>query len=102
MPGVQNPHCTPPASTRACCTSLGWAVDPNPAAVVTSQSSTSAASTVHAVTRAPSSSTEHDPHRPWAQPSLAAVSPALCRNASSRLTCESGSTTTSAPSTLMP
>ena len=51
-----------------------------PSTVVTSASSSVAASTRHAHTSAPSTSTEHEPHSPCSQPSFAPGSPSRSRS----------------------
>ena len=63
-PGVQKPHCTAPASTNASWTRCSRSPSARPSTVTTSCPSACAASTRHAHTSTPSSSTEHEPHSP--------------------------------------
>ena len=66
-PGVQNPHCTAPASANASCTGWSSPSAPSPSTVTTSWPSACAASTRHEQTSSPSRSTEHEPHSPCSQ-----------------------------------
>ena len=95
-PGVQNPHCTPPASTIACCTSVSTsparAASPGsppagarPSTVVTAQPTAASASSRQAHTSTPSTSTEHEPHSPCSQAFLAPGRPSRSRRTCSRL-----------------
>ncbi len=95
-PGVQNPHCTPPASTIACWTSVSTsppsAASPGsppagarPSTVVMAQPTAASASSRQAHTSTPSTSTEHDPHSPCSQAFLAPGSPSRSRRTCSRL-----------------
>ena len=83
-PGVQYPHCEPPASASPACTGCSASGEPSPSAVTISWPSSAATGTrqaftaVHAVP--PSSagvarSMAQAPHSPSAQPSLLPVSP---------------------------
>ncbi len=84
-PGVQKPHCTAPASTNASCTRCSSPFSASPSTVTTSWPSACAASTRHAQTSVPSSSTEHDPHSPCSQAFFDPGRPSLSRSAKRRL-----------------
>ena len=84
-PGVQKPHCTAPASTNASCTRWSSPSSASPSTVTTSCPSACAASTRHAQTSVPSSSTEHDPHSPCSQAFFEPGRPRLSRSAKRRL-----------------
>ena len=79
-PGVQNPHCTAPVSTNACCTSLGAPGSASPSTVTIGWPTALAASTRHEHTSSPSTSTLHDPHSPCSHAPLAANSPSRSRS----------------------
>ncbi len=84
-PGVQNPHCTAPASTKAAWTSDG---DPNgamPSIVTIGWPTAAAAITRHEHTNTPSSMTLHEPHSPCSQAPLVPINPSRSRSTSSRL-----------------
>ena len=95
-PGVQKPHWTPPASIIACWTSVRTApvsaaspgsapTGVSPSTVVISQPTAPSASSRHAHTSTPSTSTEHEPHSPCSQAFLAPGSPSRSRSTCNRL-----------------
>ena len=69
MPGVQNPHWKPKASTSACCTGCSASPAASPAAVVTADRPRRAAGTMQECTGSPSSRTEHAPQSRRRSPS---------------------------------
>ena len=78
--GVQKPHCTPPASTKACCTGCSPFSPANPSTVTISRSSACPANTRQEQTSVPSMYTEHDPHSPCSQAFLVPGSPRRSRS----------------------
>ena len=94
---MQKPHCAAPVSRNAACSALRPPSPASPSTVVTSQPSASAASTRHASTLRPPTSTVHAPHSPTRQHSLVPVSPRSSRRASSSVWCPATSTARGRP-----
>ena len=82
-PGVQNPHCTPPADCMAACTGCRVPSAARPSTVTTSVPSARAAGVRQASTARPLRCTVQAPHSPSAQPSLVPVRPSSSRSQSS-------------------
>ena len=78
-PGVQNPHCTAPASTNACCTSLSEPAGAIPSMVVMAWPTALAAITRQPHTSAPSTSTLHEPHSPCSHAPFEPINPRRSR-----------------------
>src|SRR5690606_21245986 len=101
----QKPHCTAPERSIASWIGLSPSVD-RPSTVVTSEPSASAAITRQEQTTSPSSTTEQEPHSPWAQALFDPNRPSSSRKTSRRLVGPAARALTSAPlrrnSTIMP
>ncbi len=100
MPGVQNPHWNPAASTNRSCTGCRSPGVPSPAAVVTSRPAARNAGRMHECTASPSRSTEHAPQSPESQPFFT-LNTSCARSHVRRLWPGAGSPGISRPSTVM-
>ena len=80
MPGVQNPHCTPPSSRMLRCSGCISPSAASPSTVVTSRPSAWTARYEHEFTGRPSIRTMHAPHSQSSQPSLVPVRPSSVRS----------------------
>src|SRR5262245_7068293 len=100
MPAVQNPHWTAAWSMKACCTGWSPSSEASPSTVTTSRPSTSTASSVHALTGAPSSRTVHAPHTCMSHERLAPLSCSRSLSTSSRSASGRQSTSAARPFTV--
>ncbi len=97
IPGVQKPHCEPPAATKAAA-KRARAAGSSPSTVTTDRSATRAIGVTHATRGSPSTSTVQQPHCPWgAQPSFTERTPRRSRRTVSSDSPADAVTTTARP-----
>src|SRR5438128_1622349 len=93
-PGVQKPHCTASARTKA--STSGWSRSPS---IVVTSPSTECASVMQESTGTPSICTVHAPQWPSLQAIFVPVKPSFSRSTAARLVPTTASTTCSVPLT---